>query len=386
MNLHLSHDDKFLDSFIENAKKYSTSINKYVVFAESGTLIYTKSTDIFIAEYSIESFKNILNENKNIEKIYFHSINHFYALIVDHFKLELKYKLIWFFYGYEVFELKMYFKSLLAKKTRKVHRLECSQSLRDKRPKNFIRNLILKIKNEYKRYKDDRKIVELIKKIHVVGHFIEEDVQRFIIPLNRSILHINWNYLSSKDLECLELKQSIGSNSTNILLGNSAANTNNHIDALYFLHKKVGNDKNILIITPLNYSGSKFYVNQVVSYGRKLFGDRFLPLLDFISKDEYYAILKKVNFAFFFNIRSQAAANINWLLNNNKVVFMHKKSTLYSFYKNKGFRLFSHDQFDSHFLNSHFHSVQNLNEKPMNKYFGEIEMKNKYKAILEVKF
>jgi len=56
-----------------------------------------------------------------------------------------------------------------------------------------------------------------------------------------------------------------------IMLGNSAADSNNHIVSLLKIKEEVG-DTDIKIICPLSYGGSKEYVKKVVAEGNKLFG------------------------------------------------------------------------------------------------------------------
>lgn len=122
-----------------------------------------------------------------------------------------------------------------------------------------------------------------------------------------------------------------------VLLGNSASLSNNHLQALKQL-KKVDNGK-MEIVTPLSYGGSSKYVQQVVSKGKELFGERFLPLTEFMKIEKYNEILNGVDIAFFYHDRQEAFNNTLSLLGAGKKVFMRPKSTLWQYFNEKGIKV-----------------------------------------------
>lgn len=118
----------------------------------------------------------------------------------------------------------------------------------------------------------------------------------------------------------------------NILLGNSATVTNQHEEALFFLKKYAEED--IKIITPLSY-GDKEYAEKIISLGKDLFGDKFVPLTDYMSRDEYYEILNIVDVAIFNNDRQQATGNITALLYLKKKVYLRTDTSMWDEWVNK---------------------------------------------------
>lgn len=104
-----------------------------------------------------------------------------------------------------------------------------------------------------------------------------------------------------------------------IILGNSATVSNCHLDALEQLTKF--KDNNIQIIVPLSY-GDKKYAELVIKHGRLIFGDKFIPLLDFMTSDEYAKLLASVDIGVFYNDRQQALGNIYALLYLGKKIFI----------------------------------------------------------------
>lgn len=104
-----------------------------------------------------------------------------------------------------------------------------------------------------------------------------------------------------------------------ILLGNSADPANNHIEALELL--KPYRELVLNIYTPLSY-GDQGYANTVIAKGEEWFGEKFLPLTDFMPLDQYMKILEGVDIAIFNHRRQQAMGNTITLLGMGKTVYM----------------------------------------------------------------
>lgn len=109
----------------------------------------------------------------------------------------------------------------------------------------------------------------------------------------------------------------------NIQVGNSATESNNHIDILNKLSKFSNEDVKIYI--PLSY-GDKSYAQKVEAYGKKIFGEKCEPMLDFMSKDDYNRFLENIDVAIFGMQRQQALGNIQILIENGTKMFFYKDS------------------------------------------------------------
>lgn len=75
-----------------------------------------------------------------------------------------------------------------------------------------------------------------------------------------------------------------------ILLGNSASMTNNHLDVIDRLAAVDLEERRV--VAPLSY-GDREYAAVVARRGREVLGDRFVPLADFLPLDEYNALLNE---------------------------------------------------------------------------------------------
>ncbi len=387
MNLHLSIDNIFMDKFISNANKYSKSKNIYFIFSESEKLKHIKDNNIVVLPFQADAFKSRFEELRDINQIYFHSLIPLWSVLTEENNLQKNRKLIWIFYGFEIFELHRYKNSLLLTETLK--HLEKSSVVEKSKVKLFSRDKIKSFINSYSNHKIISKrefpIISLIKKISVVAHFIYDDYNEYIKPINSKIKYLEWNYMGSLDLEHTNQEQNNEPRKAlNILLGNSGSFFNNHFDGLNIIEKSI--DKSVIenIVVPLNYSAEPEYIIQLDAYGKKKFGEKFKPILNLMTPTEYYNLLYQIDIAVFCNIRSQAAANINWLLLNGTPIFMHEKSTLYKSYTQNNFTLYKlQELFNIDKIITKNLQTKKSNIQAMEKTFGESAMKIKYQNLLD---
>lgn len=112
-----------------------------------------------------------------------------------------------------------------------------------------------------------------------------------------------------------------------ILLGNSSDPTGNHLDAIRFLANRL--DQNSEIFCLLSYGDPKSR-DWTIEYGRKVFGKRFHPILDYMQRDEFVSFVQSMDIVIMYHNRSQAAGNVMTAITLGKPVFMKPNSTLFS--------------------------------------------------------
>lgn len=119
-----------------------------------------------------------------------------------------------------------------------------------------------------------------------------------------------------------------------ILLGNSATETNRHIEII----DRLKNIKNVTceIHCPLAY-GDKKYGDRIIEYGIKIFGsDKFFPLRKYMPLKKYFQYLADIDVAIFNNDRQQATANIEYMLSLGKKVYLNPNTSMYVHYNKIG--------------------------------------------------
>lgn len=109
------------------------------------------------------------------------------------------------------------------------------------------------------------------------------------------------------------------SSTVNVLLGNSATPTNRHFAAIDVLARFAAED--IRVYAPLSY-GNDDYRLEVIEHGRKMIGDKFVPVTDFMDRAEYIAFLSKMDVGVFNYARQQGLGNIHLLLRMGARVYL----------------------------------------------------------------
>ena len=106
---------------------------------------------------------------------------------------------------------------------------------------------------------------------------------------------VKFQYSSLNFFETREKKEDyIGDN---ILIGNSAAETNNHLEILQYLKKlNIGDRK---IIVPLSYGGWKVQKQIIMESYEKEFHNQFVPILNFMPFADYKHIIGSCSIAIF---------------------------------------------------------------------------------------
>lgn len=127
-----------------------------------------------------------------------------------------------------------------------------------------------------------------------------------------------------KEIDNIEIKNT---NTYKILVGNSATRTNNHEEVFLLLEKY--KDENIEVIVPLSYGEDIEYKNNIEVVGKKIFGDKFKPIHNFMDYREYLQLLSKMDVAIF-NIRreQQGLGNIRALLYLGSKVYLHLDTSM----------------------------------------------------------
>lgn len=193
-----------------------------------------------------------------------------------------------------------------------------------------------------------------IPKVKLIDKFIEKMRRRIIVsfPVIATLtdgdyaLAKKWYGVSAKNLRLdyceeyiisllHELKNNFKGDDDKqiyILIGNSATETNQHIEILQLL-KKFRNE-NMKLIVPLSY-GDLHYADRIEIMGHDLYGDRFIPVRKYLSKKEYYELLSKIDVAIFNNNRQQATGNITALLYLGKKIYLRDDTSMWDEWVNK---------------------------------------------------
>lgn len=349
--IHIMHNEKFINEFTKfincnfaNKEHLFLIINgvseKILKINESKNIIvYKTKYKNVIMEY-INIIKFLKKYLHNSKKIYIHGIFEKYLLIFFFiFRKYLK-KSNWIIWGGDLYSYRNRKKGFL----RKIY-----YKMEDYVKGNF-KGYITHIKGDY----------ELAKKWYgAKGKYYD----CFMYPSNLY-----------KNLDIKEIKKEYIA----IQVGNSAIETNNHFEIL----KKLENYKNqnIKIYCPLSY-GNKRYAKKVIKRGNELFGEKFIPMTEFLEYSKYLEFLSQIDIAIFAHDRQQAVGNITSLLSMKKTVYLKERVTTYSMLKELGVKVKLFDILDS--LERFEDDILEKNKEIIRERFSEKRLIEDWKKIFE---
>jgi dTDP-N-acetylfucosamine:lipid II N-acetylfucosaminyltransferase len=123
-----------------------------------------------------------------------------------------------------------------------------------------------------------------------------------------------------------------------VLLGNSATPTNNHLEALDVLRGRLPPGGRA--VAPLSYGKAhRAYAAAVVEAGRAVLGERFDALTGWLPIDAYNLRVARCGFVFMNHLRQQAVGNISAALYRGATVYMRRANPLFGFFCGLGVTL-----------------------------------------------
>lgn len=317
--LHICTDEKFIDFAINNFNSISNVDSEFYIIT-SNSLKYVKNKDVIVQSKWMFLIHILLGKFNSFDSVIFHSLTNLFKLYIMLFSK--KKKICWIGLGFDYYELKSNYKH--------------------KKSKIFFERYFLN--SAYKR-------------IDYFCPVLESEFKNVVNRLNLNAKYINWNYGSSDGMVELLREEKINGNS--ILLGNSAAETNNHFEIIDFLIEK--NEKREVII-PLSY-GNIDYSKRLIS---KLKHSKlnYTILSDYLTQKEYFEILKRCAFVIMNHTRQQAAGNILVMLTLGAKVFLDKENPLFDYFVGLGFKVYEKSSLKSE-LDSFLQSKYIISNKSM---------------------
>lgn len=111
-----------------------------------------------------------------------------------------------------------------------------------------------------------------------------------------------------------------------LLIGNSATPTNNHLEVFDALDRVDITGRRLIV--PLSY-GDMDYADYICRVGEKRFGDQFLPLRGFMPIEEFSKTINSCGLVVMNHIRQQAYGTISQALFKGSRVFLREENPLY---------------------------------------------------------
>jgi hypothetical protein len=371
MILHIVVDDKFIDMAYNMFERVNQNNNEFMVVTNQKVFKYIKTTPITKVsplEFLTKSFANSLLK---YEFVVLHWL--------DDMKIQLllnapkNVKFVWIGWGgdyYNFINKPLYLpqtQNLINNSNQEINEISFKQKI-----KNFIKQkfFLKKIEN----------IESIINRINYFAPVLEEDYELLSKSFSSfTPKYMDWNYGSLED-DILKNQQWIITGE-DILVGNSATAENNHLDTFEIL--KSIDLHNRKIICPLSY-GDPIYGKYISKSGQHIFGDDFVPLMDFMPIDKYNQIISNCSIAIMNHLRQQAVGNIIAMMYFGAKVFLNKDNPVYWFFKKNGAIVFTMEELsiESISVSLSMEEVE-TNRNIIKQYWSRNIMMEKTKRLIE---
>lgn len=305
MILHIFNYDKFTEPYIEFIDK-NFDINQHIFFIVGNSEYYINKNrkNVFMSD-GISSIPFIISKMNSSDKIIIHGLFNRNIVLLLFSQPWLLKKCNWVIWGGDLYCYRNPKKKIRSKLY------------------EWIRKFIIKnISGIITHVKGDYELAKLWYKTKAKYYY------SFMYPSN---LYKQYNLQNiKKDKSKLYIQ-----------IGNSADPTNNHIEVFHKLEKY--KNKNIEIICPLSY-GNREYRDKVITEGRKIFGNKFNPIVNFMPFSKYLELLAKIDIAIFNHNRQQALGNITTLLGLGKTVYIRDDIVTWNFCKEHKLKVYKINQ------------------------------------------
>jgi hypothetical protein len=199
--------------------------------------------------------------------------------------------------------------------------------------------------------------------------------------INSKVKYAPFTYGCIEDLLGNKIDKNV-KNQPNILLGNSADPSNNHVEVFLELSKLELKDR--IVYVPLSYGGNDAYKKQVLNAGRELLGANFQPLIDFMPLEKYNEILLSCGTLIFNHNRQQGVGNIIISGYLGASLFLNEKSPVYQYYKSIGIKVFSISQVSKLIATPLNDYDININKTKLNKLYSKAAVHEKINTLLSL--
>lgn len=232
-------------------------------------------------------------------------------------------------------------------------------------------------------------VLEVLRKIHIskipiITAYIKGDYDQVIKTYKSNAKYIKSKYPSPINIDLIKAVPLKINNDTcvNILVGNSADKSNEHIETFKLIEKY--KNENIKIFSVLSYGGTEEYKDKVVSVGKNLFNNKFIPIFNYMNFNDYLSFINNCDVCIFNHKRQQSLGNQMVFFALEKKVYISDTTTPFCYYKNLGIKIDSTESIVNmnfkNFINNE-KDVKENNRKIILKDISEEVIKNEWKEV-----
>lgn len=325
--LHIVKDDVKFFQKVYRSFEQDTRINVDCVLVVKKKTEAFKSippTNIIKVVEGKQEVKELFKSN-SYNYVYFYSLPYEIWWVID--LIPKKSKIIWWSWGYELYEPIRGMKPFLPIQ---LYHPKTSNKLRER--SSILLRLIQKLKILCRPYYNIKRN-KILRRVDYFQPVIKEEYDLMSIRFPKLFRAKEFYGRNSWGDPLLIENKKVENIGKSVLLGNSATYTNNHVDVWDTIIESIENNQEIII--PLNYGD--------MDYARELSGllkhERISILNSFISREEYTSMLSRCGFFVLGAMRQQAVGNLLIAIEMGMSIFLYRDSILYKYLKKSGFSI-----------------------------------------------
>lgn len=325
--LHLIKDEKFPDSAYEFFEAVAPGQNTFMLDGKVAPIMHLKKIiPIRVSKYAFWNPK-FIRTLEQYDAIILHSLSAFSLEVLA--RLSDRVPVVWIGMGYDYYDFLTTSPSDLLKPETLALNSPATKRLQ-LMPKKLVKNIVRRVLQPNVKYK--RKLVQ---KIDLFAPVLQSEylLVKNAIGTEPFPDYIRWNYGKIVDLIDGKLGER-GIVGKNILIGNSARPTNNHVDIFRIL-AEAGIPADSKVIVPLSY-GNSVYREKVIAEGQRLLGDKFEPVTEFMDLDKYIELLSTCSSVIMNHLRQQGVGNLFITLFLGAKVYLDTSNPVYAEFTDMG--------------------------------------------------
>lgn len=371
--LHLVIDSTFIDDAYRAFETIFPGSNTYKIITRSHSLKNVKCAPVEIVPPRTALRRSFIDSLKMYDIVILHYLDFFKIRLVANADSAVKFT--WIGWGGDYYDLiTTHGCKLLKKKTLQFSRKSIFNQF-GTYTKNCIKCVIKNI------IYGQAKKKSVLNRINYFSPVLYEDYESVKQSLKYfKPVYLSWNYGNLED-NYINGIEDVAISGNNILIGNSATITNNHFD-VFDIIKKV-NIHNRKVICPLSY-GDKYYKHAVISEGKKLFHESFVPLLEYIPLSNYVNLLTTCSVVVMGHLRQQGLGNILTALHLGSKVFLDSKNPIYNHFKKEGLYVYTLEEFSTEYMIPLGSDMINHNRTILRKHWSRNIIHAKTKSLISL--
>lgn len=328
--VHIATDEKFIKAAYDIFDVTFPGKNLFIIlkYDNEGSMRYIPSDMEFISVQISDDFISLIqHEIESAKIVIFHGMNFQQAQVALSIN-KIGKKFIWILFGFEVYtNYYLFGREIYGKKTYLRFVYDPIIRIKDKLRGYFY--LIFK-----KQFEPKLQAIKAFKKMDFLGILYREEYEMIKQKLGftQNIQHLRFTYYPIGTII-----QSDRISGRNIMIGNSASFSNNHIETFEIIKKHNLDDRKLIV--PLSY-GNAEYANKIIKEGKSIFGSHFEPLNEFMALSDYQKILQQCGVVIMNHYRQQAVGNVLNSMCMGAKVFLSEKNTLFKYLKRIGCHVF----------------------------------------------